>query len=160
MMVIRVATLAAFLVLAPPLWARGQYEKDNHSAAQADSAREAAAIVDAFHAALRAGNRAAAIALLADDVLIFEGGGAERTKAEYESHHMGADMEFSQAVPAVMTRRTLSSADDMAWVASEGRITGTYRGKALALATSESMVLRREDRKWKIVHIHWSSAAK
>ena len=48
----------------------------------------------------------------------------------------------------------------MAWIASEGRTTGTYKGKALDLVTTETMVLRRSGHGWKIVHIHWSSAVK
>lgn len=57
--------------------------------------REAAAVVDAFHAALRRGDTRAAAALLSDDALIFETGGAERSKAEYAAHHLPADAEFS-----------------------------------------------------------------
>jgi ketosteroid isomerase-like protein len=45
----------------------------------------------------------------------------------------------------------------MAWVATEGRLTGTYKGKAIDLPTTETMLLRRSGRGWKIVHIHWSS---
>src|SRR5690606_29848204 len=50
----------------------------------------AAEAVDAFHAALRAGDRDAALAVLAEDALIFEAGGAERSRAEYASHHLEA----------------------------------------------------------------------
>jgi hypothetical protein len=47
----------------------------------------------------------------------------------------------------------------MAWVATEGRTKGTYKGKALDQLTTETMVLRQAGKDWKIVHIHWSSAA-
>src|SRR3546814_15767141 len=53
------------------------------SSSLAPTALEATAVVDAFHAALDHGNEVDALALLADDVLIFESGGAERSKAEY-----------------------------------------------------------------------------
>jgi hypothetical protein len=36
---------------------------------------------------------------------------------------------------------------------------GTYKGKAVDRLTTETMVLRRVGAAWKIVHIHWSSAA-
>lgn len=119
-----------------------------------------AGVVDAFHAALRRGDTNAAATLLADDALIYEEGGAERTKAEYASHHLLADAEFSKAVASQMTRRGGSSDGNVAWVASEGRATGTFRGKAVDRVTTETMVLRRTARGWRIVHVHWSSAAR
>ncbi len=116
--------------------------------------------VDNFHAALRRGDTSSATGFLASDVLIFEGGGVERTKAEYASHHLAADAAFTQAVPSVLTRRAGYAIGQTAWIASEGRTTGTYKGKPVDRVTAETIVLRREGRDWKIVHIHWSSAAK
>jgi ketosteroid isomerase-like protein len=109
---------------------------------------------------LHRGNAGAAAALMADDALIFEAGGAERSKAEYQASHLAADIEFSRAVSSVVTRRGGASTGTLAWVASEGEITGTYKGKPVAELTTETMVLRRDGGAWKIVHIHWSSAAR
>lgn len=122
------------------------------------AAMPAAAVVDAFHAALRRGDTGAALALLADDVLIFEEGRAERSKAEYAAHHLGADAAFSKAVPGVTTRRTGAASGDVAWIATEGRTRGAFRGVAVNSVTDETMVLRRCGGTWKIVHVHWSSA--
>ena len=118
-----------------------------------------AAVVDAFHAALARGDTRAAGALIADDALIFEEGHAERSKAEYAAQHLPADAEFSHAVRASVTRRTSRTDGAMAWVSSEGRLTGTFKGKAVNRVTTETMLLRRVGPAWKIVHIHWSSAA-
>lgn len=123
------------------------------------AARAAAAVVDAFHAALRRGDTRAALALLAEDALIFEAGGVERGKREYAAHHLGADSEFSRAVPSTLTRRSGGVNGNLAWVASEGRTRGTFRGSAVDRVTTETMVLRRIAGAWKIAHIHWSSAA-
>ena len=130
------------------------------AAAVASPAERQAAeqVVDAFHRALREGNREAALALLEDDVLILEGGGAERSKAEYAEHHLESDSAFSREVPAQMTRRTAGVTGDLAWVASEGRTTGAFRGRPIDRVTAETMVLRRGPQGWRIVHIHWSSA--
>ena len=137
---------AAMLALAFPV------------AAQAAGAEvEAAAAVDAFHAALARGDTSAAAALLAEDALIFESGGVEHGKAEYAAHHLPADAAFSKAVPTKVTRRSVLADGLLAWVASEGRAAGTYRGKAINSATTETMVLRRGESGWKIVHVHWSS---
>jgi len=120
---------------------------------------DAAAVVDAFHSALAKGDTKAAAALLADDALIFEQGGAERTKAEYAAHHLPADAEFSKAVTSATIRRSAHTEGGIAWVATEGRTKGNYKGKPLDRQTTETMVLRQIGKSWKIVHIHWSSGA-
>ena len=125
----------------------------------APSARPAALVVDQFHAALRRGDASAAAALVANDALIFEEGGAERSKAEYAARHLPADAEFSKAVASTVTRRAGGANGTLAWIATEGRMTGTYKGKALDRLTTETMLLRRSGGDWKIAHIHWSSAA-
>lgn len=101
------------------------------------------------------------LAVLADDVLIFESGGAERSKAEYAQHHLAADAAFSAAVPGTRSRRSAraSASADSAWVASEGRTTGQYNGRPVDSLSAETMVLRREADGWRIAHIHWSSHA-
>lgn len=121
-------------------------------------ARGAAATVEAFHVALKSGDARAASALLADDVLIYESGEVERSKAEYAAHHLTADIEFTKAVPSTVTRRAGRSVGTMAWIASEGRTTGNFNGRPIDVATTETMVLQRVGKAWRIVQIHWSSA--
>ena len=155
-------TMAALLALAVapfPAFAHAPEKQAAGQTALPQSARSAAATVDAFHDALRRGDTNSAAALLADDALVFEGGGVERSKAEYVGHHLPADAAFSQVVSATVTRRTGGSDGALAWIASEGRMTGTYQGKAVNRVTTETMLLRRIGRAWKVVHIHWSSAA-
>jgi ketosteroid isomerase-like protein len=123
------------------------------------SARPPAAVVDAFHAALRRGDTNTAQSHLAANALIYESGGVERDRKEYASHHLGADAAFAQAVPGTVIRRTGEAVGAVAWIATEGRTTGTYNDKAIDRITTETMLLRRVGGAWKIVHIHWSSAA-
>lgn len=155
---LRRAVLATLLTFSTPLFADDRVATSQQAVALSASARGAASAVDAFHAALRRGDTRSAAALLAENALIFEAGGVERTKAEYASHHLAADAAFTQAVPAVVTRRAGDAIGNVAWIASEGRTTGAYKGKAVDRVTAETMVLRRIGRSWKIVHIHWSSA--
>jgi ketosteroid isomerase-like protein len=157
---VHLAFFAALAAFASPLPAHDRAATAAQPASLPVSARGAAATVDAFHAALRRGDTRSAAALLSDDALIFEEGGAERSKSEYAAHHLSADAVFSQAIPSVVTRRVGRSDGMLAWIASEGRTTGTYKGKHLDRASAETMVLRRVGRAWKIVHVHWSSAAK
>jgi ketosteroid isomerase-like protein len=147
------AAICALLLVAPGAPGRAPIRE-----AVAPSARAAAAAVDAFHAALRRGDTNAALALLADEALIFEDGRAERSKAEYALHHVGADSEYSKAVPAVATRRSGDSAGGIAWIATERRARGAFRGTDVNSVTEETMILRRVAGRWKIVHVHWSSA--
>ena len=153
-------SFAALLTLAAPLAAHENKPKQTQGIELPASARPAAATVDAFHAALRRGDTRAAAALLSDDALIFESGGVERTKAEYAAHHLLADAEFSRAVSSVVSRRSGGSEGPVAWVSTEGRTTGAYKGKPVDLLTTETMILRRTAGQWRVVHIHWSSQPK
>ncbi len=153
-----IAALAGLLVLSLPASAHGPAKQATGQTMLPTAARGAAETVDAFHAALRRGDTKAAAGLLADDALIFEEGAVERSKAEYAARHLPADAAFSQAVATTVTHRTGGSHGVFAWIASEGRTTGTFRGRAVDRVTTETMFLRRVGRAWKIVHIHWSSA--
>ena len=124
------------------------------------SSTPASDTVDAFHTALAAGDTKQALVLLADDVLIYEGGGAETSKAEYAAHHLEADMAFLKGVKQSVSARTAQASGDVAWVTSQGETTGTYKDKTIDSASTETIVLRRNNEQWKIVHIHWSSVDK
>ena len=87
-----------------------------------------------------------------------ESGEAERSKAAYAAHHLGADIEFESAVKSVVTHRAGDSTGRVAWIASEGRTTGNFNGRAIDSMTTETMVLKRVGNGWRIVQIHWSSA--
>ena len=117
-------------------------------------------VVDAFHKALKDSDRKHAIALLSDDVLIYESGGAETSKAEYASHHLDADIAFLKGIKQTIAARSSQASGDMALVTTQGTTVGTYKDKSINSASTETMVLRLTEGKWKIVHIHWSSADK
>lgn len=153
--------LAAVLLALPagPGLTQHAHDAGAPPARLAPAAGEAAAAVDAFHAALRTGDREAALALLAEDALIFESGGAERSRAEYASHHLESDAAFAAATEAALTRRSGDASGDVAWVTSEGRTTGAFNGRPVDRLTAETMLLRRHPDGWRIHHIHWSSRA-
>ena len=115
-------------------------------------------VLDAYAAALRAGDEAAVRAMLAPDVIIAEGGGAERSVDEYADHHMPADMAFTAAVDFSLKKRDLIENAGLVTVISESQIHGTYKGENVHSSMMETMVLRRDGDRWRIVHIHWSSA--
>jgi ketosteroid isomerase-like protein len=124
---------------------------------QAPSFEAAAATVDAFHAALAKGNRDGALALLGDDMQIYEQGWVERSKQEYASHHLASDIEFSAAVTRTQTKRGGTRIGNVAYVMTETKTMGTFEDKAINSIGLETMVVRRSGKAWRIVHIHWSS---
>lgn len=116
------------------------------------------AVVEAFAAALRAGDEDAVRQLLNPDAIIAESGGAERSLDEYAGHHLPADMAFTAAVETTLKDRHVIAGETMATVISESQIHGAYKGKTIHSRMMETMVLRREGERWRIAHIHWSSA--
>ena len=115
-------------------------------------------VLDAFHRALRSGKREAALSLLAKDALIYESGHAE-DKSQYAAHHLDADIAFARQVPETTLKRTAGVAGSVVWITTEGRTKGAFNGKAVDRRTVETALLRKEAGAWKIVHLHWSSAA-
>lgn len=152
--------LAVALVSATPLVAQDHaHGPAPATASVAAEAAGAAGVVDAFHAALKSGDTAAALGLLAPDVMIFEEGGVERSRDEYASHHLASDAAFAAAVDSTVRRRSGWADGDMAWITSEGRTAGQFNGRAVDRLTTETMVLKRHADGWRIRHIHWSSRA-
>lgn len=158
---ISLVVAASFTLLSGPAAFAQDHAHDHPPAASALSAEavDAAAVVDTFHAALKRGDTATALALLAPEVMIFEEGGAERSRAEYESHHLGADAAFAAASESTVARRSGRADGDIAWITSEGRTTGQFNGRTVDRLTVETMVLKRHADGWRIHHIHWSSRA-
>jgi ketosteroid isomerase-like protein len=152
--------LAAALAFAAPAAIAHEVVVNPAPAQLVDEAtRPVVAVVDAFHAALGSGNADAVLALLAEDVMVLEEGGAERSREEYAGHHLPSDMAFAAATEAGVTRRAAWIEGDVAWVLTEGRTSGQFNGRAVNRLTAETMILHRGADGWRIRHIHWSSRA-
>lgn len=139
----------------------------HHAAPAAEAASEvpaeaeaAVAAVDAFGKALAAGDFKTVETLLDPEVLILESGGAERDRDEYMGHHAIADAQFLMNAHVKAGRRRARVSGDLAWVGTESELHATDDGKPLTLLSTETMVLRRTEAGWRIVHIHWSSRPK
>lgn len=115
-----------------------------------------AATVQAFHDALKNGDRAAAMALLAIDAQILEGGHRE-TRDQYERGHLGADIDFAKAVPSTKGAFIVRQEGNVAWTSSVSRSTGRMHSTDVDTEGAELMVLVKEGEQWKIRAIHWSS---
>jgi len=130
----------------------------SHEQAAAPAATTPEATVDAFAQALRRGDTATLRGLLAPDVLILEGGGAERSAEEYLSGHAVSDAAFLKTAHIQQTARTAKTEGDLAWVATESELHVERDGQPVTLGSAETMLLQKIDGAWRIVHIHWSSA--
>lgn len=168
-----IRTTAFTLALAlctPQAWAHGNEKhtpapitagRDTTGArlAIAPEAADAVAVLERFSVALGRGELDRAAAELDPAVLILESGGAERSRADYLGSHANHDAEFLSAAHVALKQRSAQASGDLVWVGSESEIHASKDGKPLAIASSETAVLRRTAQGWKIVHIHWSSRA-
>ena len=120
------------------------------------AAPEAEAAAQAFQDALTRGDRTAALALLAPDAQISEGGETQSRDA-YAAHHLSEDIAFLKDAKVKLLSRASMAMDDSAQVASESEISAVEKGKPVTLRNRETMDLKRIDGVWKIAAIHWSS---
>lgn len=114
-------------------------------------------VVTQFHQALKKADKITTRKLLADDVLIFEGGKAERSAKEYAAHHMSADMNYLGAINSELIEHKVKIIGNTAISTSRSKVTGEYKGKALNYVGLETLILEKLNSEWKIIHIHWSN---
>lgn len=136
-------------------WARGEEKYPSPSPFFVNTDTAPAKAVSAFHQALESGDKAKARSLLADDVLIFEGG-VERSADQYANHHMLADMKYLAVVETTTLEHQVDISGNMALSISRSKTTGNYKDKNVDYEGLETIVLSQSDGKWKITHIHWS----
>tara|TARA_R110001606_G_scaffold288212_4_gene436371 strand:- start:3374 stop:3862 length:489 start_codon:yes stop_codon:yes gene_type:complete len=144
------------LGLSFPCWSHGDEKHAEASPFFVNADSAPGKTVSAFHQALASNDADTARSLLADDVLIFEGGGIERSADEYASHHMLADMKYIAALKSTTLEHQVNIMGDMAVSVSRSKTTGSYKGKDVDYEGMETMLLQKNDGKWKISHIHWS----
>ena len=113
-------------------------------------------VADQFGQALKESNETTIRDLLDENVLIFESGSVESSLEEYASHHMSADMSFMQDIEKEIITRSVVENGDIVVISTKYRMFGTYKDQNFDKTSLESLVLKKTDGTWKIVHIHWS----
>jgi len=126
--------------------------------ATGDTQHPASLLATRFGSAIAKGDVDTLRSLLEPDVLIFESGGVESSLAEYEQHHMTADMAFMKHMQVDMVSRQVFDLGESATVATQSRVHGTYQNREIDLKSTETLVMRSVNGQWKIIHIHWSSS--
>ena len=115
-------------------------------------------VAESMSSAIGSGNIDELKRLLDQNVVIFESGNVESSLAEYQSHHMKSDIAFMAAMNVELLSREVIDAEDSATVISRSRISGQYKGKEIKLVNTETLVIQKRNREWKVVHVHWSSS--
>ena len=136
-------------------FAHGKKE-DKSNQMMVNTETEVGEIVAELHTALRSSDEATIRSILADDVLIFEGSGAERSLEEYASHHMKSDMKFLKNMATELLERNIMIHGDIAVSSSRSKMTGKYKNKDFNKVTVETLILKKAKGGWKIIRIHWS----
>lgn len=134
------ASLAALMMLSTCAWAATPSET-----------------VTAFHAAIKAGERDKALAMLSPAVIIYESGHVERTRDEYAAGHLGSDMAFSKDMTRTVLKHSEQINGNVALVLDETDTSGSYKGKAVKSLGVETVVLEKKGDGWLITHVHWSA---
>jgi hypothetical protein len=159
-LILRLSVLLLRAAIAPLTFAACSTvaNADDTSSSPRVEQRTAPATADAFNDAIARGDSEAARALLIPGVLIYESGGAETSADEYARHHLPSDIEFMAGM--VIKRLSRNSGGDQrtSWVATKSRMRGLYKGKAVDLDSTETLVLTLTSAGWRIAHIHWSSS--
>ena len=117
---------------------------------------EVRSVVESYARALASGDSLAALALLHEEVVIYEGGHAE-TREEYRSGHLRSDIAFASAVKRTVTADDVLLLGGAALYTSEYTAAGRFRDRDIDSHGTETMLLVRTADGWKIRHIHWSS---
>jgi ketosteroid isomerase-like protein len=103
------------------------------SASTADAETEAMAVLESFYGAMKKGDTAAAMALIAPDALFVESGRLE-TRAEYEKNHLPNDIEFESQVTGKREPVRITVNGDTAWIIANTEYNGTFDGSPVGSA--------------------------
>ena len=154
---IYVGTFFAVLLVScsAQVWAHGKSHSTTTVSAEVYQSA-AGQVVQQFHQALQQGNHDAVLAQLAPEVQIFEGSGVERSRDEYKTHHLDADINYLKQISSKLLEQQIEIVGDIAYAVSRSQQQGDIKGKKIDRTGVESLVLRNIKGQWQIVLVHWS----
>src|SRR5688572_24278723 len=117
---------------------------------------EITSVIESFYGAIKKGDTAAAMSVIAPDAMFVESGRLE-TRAEYEKNHLPLDIDFERQITGKRGPLRITFAGDTAWIIATTEYDGKIEGGQVAFASSQLMVLTKDADAWKIRAIHWSS---
>ena len=122
----------------------------------AEAQAEVRNTLEAFYAAMKNADNAAAMSQIAEDAVFVESGRLE-TREEYEKNHLPADISFEKQVSGKRGEWQITIEDDTAWAIALTDYDGIFDGAPVAFTSGQLAVLSRDAGAWKIRSIHWSS---
>jgi ketosteroid isomerase-like protein len=123
-----------------------------------EGARTPVDAVDAFHAALKKQDTAAALSLLDRDLIVFEFGVVDPTVQAYAFAHLPFDIDVAAVSKWDVQSRRVGGEGDIRWVLTSYHVTGRQSdGTPIDQTTLETMILRRTSGLFRIAHMHWST---
>jgi ketosteroid isomerase-like protein len=124
--------------------------------ASAPSEQDVTAVLESFYGAMKTGDTAAAMRLIAPDAVFLESGGLE-TRDQYEKNHLPSDIEFERQVTGKRGPIQVKFEGDAAWAIATTEFQGTFNGRGVDFVSVQLAVLTRDSGNWLIRSIHWSS---
>jgi ketosteroid isomerase-like protein len=94
------------------------------------------------------------------DVLMIEGGGADKGWQNYRDHHLKPELKELKSFTYRYDAVRVEVAGDLAWSTFDYTLHGVIKGKPLDIVGKGTLVLRRAADGWKIVHSHTSGKPK
>jgi ketosteroid isomerase-like protein len=93
-----------------------------------------------------------------DSVLVFEAGGVDRGWAAYRDGHLLPELEALADLRFVFDHIAVRLAGSTAWVTCRYRIDAIHDGEAIAARGVATLIFQELGNRWRLVHIHTSSA--
>lgn len=151
------ASLAVATVVSGPAFAQPPAPfAGANSASISPAAKDAVQVVDAFMAALSAGQLDVARQLMAPDAVVIANGNAFGLRDDYIDGAAKGDAAALRTVQRELLRRDARAGTDVAWVLSEKRVRAGAAAQGPSEVVIETMLLAKTSAGWKITHIHWS----
>jgi ketosteroid isomerase-like protein len=117
---------------------------------------EITSVIESFYGAIKKGDAAAAMSVIAPDAVFLESGRLE-TRAEYEANHLPADMAFEKQVDGKRGPWQVKFDGNSAWAIALTEYNGTFDGSPVNFVSAQLVVLTRDTGTWLIRSVHWSS---
>ena len=121
-----------------------------------DVGADVRAVLESFYGAMKTGDTATAMAQIAPDAIFVESGRLE-TRDEYEKNHLPADIAFEKQVEGKRGEWRITVNGDTAWAIASTEFVGTFDTVPVDFVSTQLAVLTRDDGRWLIRSIHWSS---
>lgn len=113
--------------------------------------------VTTFHHGINNADQQQVLRILDPKLMVFEGAGVERSKTEYASHHLAADIKFMAAMTITAIEQHVITEGNMAFSIGKNHMQGRYNNKDYDFVSTESLSLHLVQGVWLINYIHWSN---